>query len=278
VGSDTGGSVRIPAALCGVCGFKPSQGLMSTNGVFPLSPSLDHLGLLTKTMGDMALVFRTLTGVRPSAGRRLSLGVTAGYFTDDMDEDVSRDFATALAKIAESTGTTVKEVKPKEDYRRYSRARATITCKEAAWFYEELLRSQSSRRLMHQDVLALMDRGLRTGMIEYMHSMNLRARSVNSLGVLLTDLDALVMPTCPIVAPKVDDIMGKETGRVRALLLRNTELFNICGFPALSIPMNATGRSLPTSIQIVGRFGEDGRVAAVGERIWRALHPRRDNR
>ena len=286
IGSDTGGSIRVPAALCGVCGFKPSQGLLSTTGVFPLSPSLDHVGLFTKTMPDMGWLFRALTAEkkvrrrRAAAGRTVRIGVPSSFFTDDMDEDVSRHFSRTISKVGESADVRVKAVRVTEDLTKYSRARGKITCREGAWFYEELLRSRKAREGFHSDVLALMDGGLRTGVFEYTRSLNLRARSIDTVSRLLSGgLDVLAMPTCLRTAPKIEEVLGKETGQMRSLLLRNTELFNMCGFPALSIPMNAgDGRALPTSIQLVGRYGEDDRVVGIGERLWGALYPERNDR
>jgi aspartyl-tRNA(Asn)/glutamyl-tRNA(Gln) amidotransferase subunit A len=194
IGSDTGGSVRIPAALCGVCGFKPSQGLLSTDGVFPLSPSLDHLGLLTKTVPEMSLAFRTLVGGRAVRKARPRLGIPTRYFTQDMDETVSRDFLRSIDTLRGSGEFEVGDAQVEEDYSRYSRARAIIMCREAAWFYEEILRSPKLRRRVHQDVRTLMGGGLRTGMIEYLHSMNVRAGWTREAPRLLDGLDALIMP------------------------------------------------------------------------------------
>ncbi|MDA4121874.1 MAG: amidase [Thaumarchaeota archaeon] len=279
IGSDTGGSVRVPAALCGVCGFKPSQWLLSTNGVFPLAPSLDHLGLFTRTMPDMSTLFHTITGSRPRAesvrpSKPIRIGVPSSYFTDDMDKQVAGDFARTLDRLGEQKAARVSPVKTERDFSLFSRSRGRITCREGSWFYEELLRSSEARKRMHKDVLALMDRGLKTGAIEYTRAMNARALSIDVVSRLLSGgLDVLAMPTCLVVAPRVDEVVGNETGPIRSLLTRNTELFNMCGFPALSIPMSlgAPG-GLPTALQLVGRFGEDGRVLAAGEYVWNVLH------
>ena len=278
IGSDTGGSVRIPAALCGVCGFKPTQGLLSTDGVFPLSPSLDHLGLLTKTVPEMSLAFRTLTGVRTARRARPRLGIPTRYFTEDMDGTVSRDFLGSVEALKSSDGFEFTDVPVEESYSKYSRARATIMCREAAWFYEEILRSPELRKTVHQDVRTLMDGGLRTGMIEYVHSTNLRAKWIREAPRLLDGLDALIMPTCLIVAPRVDDVIGKETGRIRSLILRNAELFNLSGLPALSLPIRKTDASMPTALQVVGRHGQDGLVLSIAEKIWGALRQGQGNR
>lgn len=104
--------------------------------------------------------------------------------------------------------------------------------------------------------------------------MNVRVLSIDVVSRLLPGgLDVLAMPTSLVVAPRIDDVVGKETGPIRSLLTRNTELFNLCGFPALSVPMSVGGAgNLPTALQLVGRFGEDERVIAVGEFIWNVLH------
>jgi aspartyl-tRNA(Asn)/glutamyl-tRNA(Gln) amidotransferase subunit A len=278
IGSDTGGSVRIPAALCGVCGFKPSRGLLSTFGVFPLSPSLDHLGLMTKTVPDMSLAFGALTRAGRQRVRTSRIGVPDAYFTEDMDDTVSRNFHRALDLLKGGGSFDLKSVPIKENYAKYSRARATAMCKEASWFYEQVLTSPATKPRIHQDVLALMQGGLRTGMVRYMHSIGLMADATRSMSALLEGVDALVMPTCLIVAPKVEDVLGKETGRSRSLLLRNTELFNVSGLPALSVPMSEPSSRTPTALQIVGRHGADSQVLSIAEKVWALLRPARANR
>jgi aspartyl-tRNA(Asn)/glutamyl-tRNA(Gln) amidotransferase subunit A len=272
VGSDTGGSVRIPAALCGVCGFKPSQGLLGTAGVFPLGPSLDHLGLLTKTMPDMSLAFGVLVGGQRVRKERPRLGVPSSYFTEQMDETVSRDFWRALDSLRGSGEFEVVDVEVEDSIRRYSKARSVIMLREAAWFYEELLISPGLRREMHRDVVALLDLGRKMGTIEYMRSMALRADSIRMVPSLLDGVDALIMPTCLIAAPKVEEALGKETGPIRTLLLRNTEIFNLCGLPALSLPIERTGSTKPTGLQVVGRYGQDSAVVSIADAIWARLH------
>jgi len=272
IGSDTGGSVRVPAALCGVSGFKPSHGVLSTEGVFPLSASLDHVGLLAKSVPDVAVGFRTLTGSRPLPRRRQKLGIPSRYFVDDMDKRVSKEFWRSVDKLRESDDFEVRQVPAKDDYRRFARARVVIQLKEASWFYESLLRSPETRKVMHNDVKTLMDRGLKTGMIQYMLSMNTRVDSINAMSRLLKGVDAILMPTCLVVAAKIDEVVGKETGELRALMLRNTELFNLSGLPAISLPAAQRSGALPVGLQIVGRPCDDGRVLATAESAWAVLH------
>jgi len=272
IGSDTGGSVRVPAALCGVCGFKPSHGLLSSEGVFPLSGTLDHLGLLGRSVPDVALGFRTITGAKPTLKRRHRVGVPNRYFVDDMDAQVSRTFWSAIDHLRESDHFQLKEVAVEDDYRRLSRARAIIQLREASWFYESLLRSPETRKKMHKDVLTLMDRGLKMGMLQYMQSLNVRAESVHTLSKLLKGVDVILIPTCLVVAPKIDDVVGKETGALRSLMLRNAELFNLTGLPAISLPAARRPGALPVGLQMVGGTREDEEVLAAAESAWSVLH------
>ncbi len=190
-----------------------------------------------------------------------------------MDETVSKSFEGVVERLRGDGRFDVKDSKAEGNYARYSRARAVITVRESSWFYEAILRTPKLRRRMHQDVLKLMDGGLRTGMIEYMRSTGLRAESLREVPRLLEGIDALIMPTCLIAAPRIDEVLGSETGRIRFLLLRNTEFFNMTGLPALSIPINKAGQSMPTALQVVARHGQDGLVLSIAEKIWAAVHP-----
>lgn len=270
-GSDTGGSVRVPAALCGVCGFKPSHGLLSAEGVFPLSGTLDHMGIFAKSVPDLALGFRALTGrTRTSSRSKHTVGIPSSYFVDDMDAHVSKDFWTSIDALKATGDFRVKDVKVEDDFARYSQARAIIMLREGAWFYESLLGSPATRKLMHADVLTLLDRGAKFETLRYMRSLGLIYTAIRSTMRLFRDVDLLAMPSSLVVAPRIADVLGKETGPVRTLMLRNAELFNLTGLPGLSLPMQRKGR-LPTGMQIVGRAGEDDRVLAAAESAWTAL-------
>ena len=189
-----------------------------------------------RSVPDVALGFRAITGSSPVPKRRQKLGVPTNYFVDDMDSHVSRDFWRAIDLLKESGEFEVQDIPVEEDYRRFTRGRAIITLKEAAWFYESLLQSLETRKKMHADVLTLMDRGTKIGMIQYMNSINLRLELIHSMSRLLRGIDAMLMPTCLVVAPKIEAVVGKEAGQLRSLILRNTELFNLSGMPAVSLP------------------------------------------
>jgi aspartyl-tRNA(Asn)/glutamyl-tRNA(Gln) amidotransferase subunit A len=278
LGTDTGGSIRVPAALCGIMGFKPTLGSLSLEGVFPLSATLDHAGLLTRTMPDMVRAFHHLVGARPprgpagrKGGRKIRVGVPTKHFLDDTEEGVSRNFWRAIDRIEASEDFAVADVPTDPSYERFTTARGAIQLREAAWFYEELVRSRKVAARMNSDVLTLLRRGLRVGQVRYLGANLVRLESIRVFGRLLKKVDALAMPTTRVAAPRLADVMGNEAGRLRRLLLQNTEVFNLCGFPALSIPTNPGAAELPTAMQLACGLGEDALALRAGELAMRAI-------
>ncbi len=275
LGSDTGGSVRIPAALCGVMGFKPTLGLLSLEGVFPLSATLDHAGLLTRTMPDMIRAFDCLTKRRRRVsallGTKIRVGVPSKHYVEGSDERVSRNFWKGMDSLEDSGDFEVVDVPIDSSHERFNRARGAIQLKEAAWFYETLVKSKAVAKHMNADVLALLRRGTQVGEPRYFRANLVRLESIRVFGHLLKGIDALAMPTTRIVAPKISDVVGKEAGDLRRQLLQNTEVFNLCGFPALSVPSNPGAAELPTAIQFTCRLGEDDLVLRVGQQAMKAI-------
>ncbi|HEV2389570.1 MAG TPA: amidase [Nitrososphaerales archaeon] len=276
-GTDTGGSIRVPAALCGVMGFKPTLGSLSLGGVFPLSATLDHAGLLTRTMPDMESAFELLAGSRrlrrasEPGGRRIMVGILTGHFQEEVEKKVSKNFWGAVDAMEASGDFQAVEVPTDSSYGRFTTARAAVQLSEAAWFYGELANSVKGSAHMNPDVVTLLRRGMRVGQVRYLSANLVRLKSIRIFGRLLKGLDVLAMPTTRVVAPRLDDVLGKEAGRLRSLLLQNTEVFNLCGFPALSIPSNPGSTELPTAIQLAGGLGEDDVVLRAGDLAMRAM-------
>lgn len=281
IGTDTGGSVRIPAALCGVCGFKPTYGVISTSGIFPLGATLDHVGILTKNILDMQVAFGALTQGRYSGEalphrsprpEKSKIGIPGSYFFEDCSPDVEKSFWHAVEVIREA-GFEVIENLEIAGLEKISRTRLTIQLAEAFWFYQDLVNDPKKRKLVGKDVLGFFDRGSKIGRMELMVSWSERISMISNVLKSLQRIDFIVMPTCLTTAPKLDDVIGKEAGSLRKQLVRNTELFNICGFPSLTIPANKLDSSeLPTGIEISGRPLEDERLLQASERIWKLLH------
>lgn len=276
-GTDTGGSIRVPAALCGVMGFKPTLGSLSLKGVFPLSATLDHAGLLTRTMPDMGRAFELLVsegrlrGPLRRRGGRIRVGILTGHFQEEAEKMVSKNFWKAIDRMDASGDFHAVEVPTDPSYERFTKARAAVQLSEAAWFYGELANSGKVSPHMNADVLTLLRRGAQVGQVRYLGANLVRLESIRVFGRLLKSLDVLAMPTTRVAAPRIDDVLGKEAGRLRGLLLQNTEVFNLCGFPALSIPSNPGSKELPTAIQLAGGLGEDELVLHAGDLAIRAI-------
>jgi aspartyl-tRNA(Asn)/glutamyl-tRNA(Gln) amidotransferase subunit A len=283
-GSDTGGSVRIPAALCGVMGFKPTLGALSLEGVFPLSATLDHAGLLTRTMPDMVRAWEHLTGrdnrggggrkpepKRTREGRKLVVGVPTRPFLDEVEETVLRNFWAAMDRMRASDTFSIVEVETGSRYERFSTARGEIQLREAAWFFGDLVKSEVISSHMNADVLTLLGRGMRIGNVRYFNANLVRLECIRTFGALLKKVDAVAMPTTRITAPKVAEVTGNEAGRLRRQLLQNTEAFNLCGFPALSIPSNPGASGLPTAVQFACALGDDDLTLHIGEIAMREI-------
>jgi len=276
LGTDAGGSVRTPAALCGICGFKPSLGMLSTEGAFPLSATLDHTGIMTRTMEDMLIAFRAIVDTNRLPGRgerrpRLRVGIPNAHFANELHERVSKEFWRAVDRLRTLDDLEVIEGVRFPSASKINASRTTIQIREAAWFYEEIVRSENLRQRMHADVLSFLDAGSKIGMLEYMHANRARAELIGEMSAIFEEVDFLLMPTCLTVAPRLEEVQGMERGSVRRLLIANTEPFNLCGFPALTVPASRDA-GLPVGLQIVGGYTRDAQVLELGNTAWQALH------
>jgi aspartyl-tRNA(Asn)/glutamyl-tRNA(Gln) amidotransferase subunit A len=270
IGTDTGGSIRVPAAACGIVGLKPSYGEVSTDGVVPLSGTLDHVGPLALTVDDAWAVLGVLAGTtRPLDARApggLRLGVLRSYFCDLLDTDVRSSFDAAL-RILSAAGVTLEDVEvphaaligPVYMHLGFGDAAAihgpTLDSMPERYTTPVRLRLETARYVLAED-----------------YSRALAAREVlrGEVDALLEGCDALVLPTLPIPAPRIGEPgarIGSETYPVRALTLRLTQLFNLTGNPAVSMPISATPDGLPCGLQLVGRRGATGGLAAVARAV-----------
>jgi aspartyl-tRNA(Asn)/glutamyl-tRNA(Gln) amidotransferase subunit A len=257
IGTDTGGSIRIPAAVCGLVGLKPRFGDVSLRGVVPLSTTLDHAGPICRSVGDARAVFEALTGRKAETtrartavrGRRFA--VLRGYFDSVMDPYVAAAFSTGCRQLRDA-GVVLDEV-------------AIGHTAEIAAVYVYIALTEGAayhaRSLEHQPGDYTPNVRLRLEMGRYMLGEDyVRARC--GAAVLRAEVDAaldgrdgLLLPTVPIPAPALgaDAIrVGPDVHPVRNLMLRLTQLFNITGHPAITLPCGTTPGSLPVGAQLVG--------------------------
>jgi len=258
IGTDTGGSIRIPAAACGIVGFKPAFGEVSTDGVVPLSRTLDHIGPFARSVGDAWVMYHALLGarltpplrVRPLAEVRL--GLPRAYFLELLDADVRARFEEAVSKFRDA-GARVEDVDIPHAYSTPAVYRH-IHGPEGAAYHAKLLDTMPEKYM--PTVRERLEAGRLVPAVDYLGALSERELLRTEVDAALSGCDALVLPTLPIPAPRITAdtvaINGAEEP-VRPVMLRNTQLFNLTGHPAISLPCGRTRDGLPCGLQLVGR-------------------------
>lgn len=267
IGSDTGGSIRIPSAACGVVGLKPTFGEIPMAGVVPLSVSLDHVGPLASSVRDAWMLYGALKGTAanptsPVPASRLRLATLSGYFTDLLDSGVRRLFEQTLDRLKDQ-GTSVRDVHLKHTSE-IAKTYFNIVLSEAFAFHARTLASRPERYA--DGVRERLQMGSHIPAEVYIEAQRMRGTLRSEVDAVLQRCDALVLPTLPIPAP----LIGADTVAIdgveqplRPMMLRLTQLFNLTGHPALSMPCGETAEGLPCGFQLVGRRGETVELLSV---------------
>ena len=269
VGTDTGGSIRIPAALCGIVGLKPTYAELPLSGIVPLSASLDHVGPMTRSVEDAWIMFNVMKGQgaptieRPALDlRRTRFGVPRSYFFDILDDDVRRSFEERV-KHLRTRGAEVQDV-------RIPHAADAppiylhIQAPEAAAVHARSLERQPDAYT--PNVRWRLEAGRYLLAEDYVRAQRGRLVLRREVDAILRTCHALLLPTVPIPAPPlgaVEATVGDRKELVRGVMLRLTQLFNLTGNPVISIPVGATASGLPCGLQIVGRRGATEELLAI---------------
>ncbi len=273
IGTDTGGSIRIPAAACGVVGLKPVFGEVPTDGVIPLSPSLDHVGPITTCVQDAADLWAILTERRPAPlevvpPSSLRFACLCGYFDAPLAPEVRAAFAAAMDRLA-AAGVTLAQ-RELEGTAAIAQAYVHLVLGEAAEWHATFLDTRGA--LYTPAVRARLESGRSVTPAQSLAARKVVDDTRRHVEAALDSVDALVLPTLPILAPPLgtDDIDVESAQRmpIRAAMLKHTQPFNMSGHPAISIPIPGPG--LPVGLQLVGRLDGTGRLlanAAACERI-----------
>ena len=257
IGTDTGGSIRIPSAACGTVGLKPAFGEISTEGVVPLSRTLDHAGPLAASVADAHLLYHVLRGdaaPRPlvaAPARGLRVAVPRTYFTDLLDDEVRAAFESALERLR-AAGARVRDVEIRHA-RDIPAVYLHTGLAEAAAYHAVTL--GKTPELYTPSVRLRLEMGRHILAEDYVRADAGRQVLRREVDAALAEHDALVLPTLPIPAPVIGAnsvTIGGSQEPVRNLLLRLTQLFNLTGHPAISLPNGRTSTGLPCSLQIVG--------------------------
>jgi aspartyl-tRNA(Asn)/glutamyl-tRNA(Gln) amidotransferase subunit A len=276
LGTDTGGSVRIPAAFCGLVGFKPTQARITRRGTFPLSESLDSIGPIANSVGCCAHVDRIIADVPPARPKGVPVGgprlaVPEDFVLDGMDTTVANAFDRALSKLS-AAGATVERIRI-PDFARIPElfAKGTLANAEAFAFHARH-DFFNGRDRYDPNVLARIDIGNRMSAADYIRLLRARAELIEEVAAISIFYDALIMPTTPQVAPRIEDVATNDTfARANALALRNPSLFNFLDRCALSIPMHSEGE-LPSGLMLVGEHMGDAKLLSVGAEVAAILH------
>ncbi len=271
IGTDTGGSVRIPAALCGLVGFKPSKQRVPTDGAFPLSHTLDSIGPIGRTVADCAAADAVMAGedvlpLEPLAPAGLRFGVAEGLPLDRLDDTVAAAFNAALARLDGAGVRVSRETLPLFDDMSAVNAKGGISPYEAGVLHRDRMTRRAGD--IDPNVRVRIERGMAIPKADYDFMMQERARLVRAMDARLATLDALIMPTTSIVAPTIAEVADTNVFTARnAATLRNTSIINFFDLCAISLPLPAP---LPVGLMLAARNGQDQRllrIAAAAEKM-----------
>jgi aspartyl-tRNA(Asn)/glutamyl-tRNA(Gln) amidotransferase subunit A len=290
MGSDTGGSIRIPAAYCGCFGLKPTSGRVSRHGVMPLDFSLDHMGPLTRTPRDAGLVLNAIAGFdarddtssrqpageyagsrispigKRSAGKRLAgkrIGLPENFFNERIAPEVAAAFVAAVAR-AEVAGARLVPIRV-PDPAEINVISRIILLAEASALMEPYL---GRRGDFGADVLALLDQGRLLAATDYVNAQRLRRLYQREWSRLWDHVDCIFTPTAPLVAPLIGETQVEIGGAIEDVRLASTRLvraMNVLGVPAASLPLPVNG--LPVGLQIIGKPFAEAEVLATADAL-----------
>ncbi|MGB7496353.1 MAG: amidase [Candidatus Acidiferrum sp.] len=285
IGTDTGGSIRIPASLCGVVGVKPGLARVNAEDVIPLSPTLDFVGPLARTVNDAILLLDpilvrekkepSLVGRKlPAARVRLArLGIPKEFFLDIVDPEVRAQFDRAT-DLLKKRGARVKQVSLPELQQteaagnQIAWVEATMYHQQAGWFPDHV--SEYS-----EDVYKRLELGTKVTAVEYLKAQAIRDKFKQQLLEVFSasELDALVVPTTPIAAPRIGEAsvtINGESHPTRGLLLRLNRPANLAGIPAISVPCGLTSTGLPVGLQFIAAWTEEALLLEIAREFEEA--------
>ena len=283
MGSDTGGSIRIPASFCGVVGLKPTSGRVSRYGVRPLDFSLDHMGPLARTAQDAAVALEALAGWDPrddTSSRRpvskylpdaqpsiagVRIGVPENFYFQRVDPEVAAAVRRTIQEAEALEAQTVPVRVP--DIAALNAVSRVILLAEASAVMEPYM---DRRGEIGADVLALLDQGRLLPATDYINAQRLRRVFMRDFAKLWGEVDCLITPTTPITAPRIGETAATIDGQTDDVRLASTRLvrgFNVVGLPAISVPCGLDSRGLPMGMQIVARPFAEAMVFRVAQAL-----------
>lgn len=279
IGTDTAGSIRIPAACCGIVGFKPTYEALPRNGILPLSWSLDHVGPMTTSVADAALMFEVMAGLGPGtvvspvqaiARAHFRLARPGNYFTEVVAPDVAATFNQAIDHLA-ALGHDIEECSVDGADLAPSVQFFTL-CPEATQEHEALGLAQPAS--LGEDVRVRLEIGRFLPAADYVKAQRLRRRLADAFASAIAGADALLVPTLLVGPPPHgahEVTVGGRSLFVHTAMTRCTAPFNLLGMPAITLPCGCDGSGLPVGLQIVGLPGSDVAILGIAMAVERAL-------
>ncbi|MCA1407448.1 amidase [Ensifer sp. IC3342] len=271
IGSDTGGSVRIPAALSGLVGFKPTARRVPLDGAFPLSPSLDSIGPLARTVADCVLADAIMAGDRPRpliplALEGLKLGIPKGLLLEDLAPEIARAFKASLQTLSRA-GAKIAECSIDDLLARFAEATSigSIAAIEGSRIHRHWL--EDGNAPVDTRVTSTLRRRLTVPDAALENLLHTRQELIRAMDERLAPYDLILLPTTPIPAVSIASVEHdkQEYRRVEDLLLRNTQVANQFDLTAITLPM--AGISLPAGLMLVGRSGTDATLLAAAASV-----------
>src|SRR5579883_750723 len=294
LGSDTAGSIRQPAAYCGIVGLKPTYGLVSTRGVIPLSWSLDHVGPMARTVADTALLLQTIAGYdaeestsipmdvpnyaaalhqRPTSVR---LGVARDFFFEGLAPEIDAATTQALAVLQKLTAVVTDVSIPA---RNQEELRSTVRSAEAYAYHAEFVNKDPE--LYQPETLARLRADAKTGTTAYIQARRQLEITRRNIAQVFQTVDLIVTPTSPILSPPITDFNHDRGGSADFLVrnIQNTSPFDVYGWPTISVPGGFSGSGLPIGLQISGPVGKYALVLQIAHAYEQATewHKRTPN-
>lgn len=284
IGTDTGGSIRIPSSLCGVVGLKPGVGRVNADDVIPLSPTLDFVGPLARTVEDAGLLLDSIfvrakdegsvLPARKSASRKsFGFGIPKEFFLEVLDPEVGAAFESAI-QILQSQGARVKHIslpgsaETEEAGNLIAWVEATVYHQHAGWF-------PGHGSEYSEDVYKRLETGANVNAVDYLRARYAREKFKEQLREVFAsnDLDALVVPTTPIAATRIGEdsvLINGASYPTRALLLRLNRPANLAGVPAISVPCGLTKAGLPIGLQFIAEWTDEPLLLEIASSFERA--------
>jgi aspartyl-tRNA(Asn)/glutamyl-tRNA(Gln) amidotransferase subunit A len=297
VGTDTGGSIRIPSALCGIAGLKPTFGRVSCFGVVPLARSMDHVGPLARNVADLAILLQCIAGrdrrdpttsgiAVPDYLRALRrklgpfrLGWPQEFFFERIDPEVRRRVEAAV-KLLKNLGAEVESISLPH-LADAAQASTDIALAEAARYHEGAGYFPARTAEYGEDVRSRIELGRNVTALNYLRGLEVRRQVQEDFRRAFERVDAIVAPTTPIAAPRLGSqttVIAREKESVRSALVRLNRPANFTGLPAISVPCGRTSQSLPVGLQLIGRRWQEDHLLRIAHAYqqateWHALHP-----